>query len=424
MSADPRSVLIICDIVPGHRSAGEVRLTNVCELFAERGSVALLALDRHLDERDGARVDALRSMGVDVIDVYGAMALRTGLTLRPYALVIIEFWHVAERAMTLVRAKQPWATVAVDTVDLHFLREERGMTVGHGTTVGVEDRKRRELAVYLAADVRIFTSAAELDHYRVVSSVVDGNVIVCTVVHPRDRIARDREPLVVFVGNFWHAPNLDGVKWFAEQVWPAVRAAVPEATFAIAGSRVGPEVRRLGSITGIEVRGFVADIHALYEEARVVVAPLRFGAGVKGKVTEALAAGMPLVVTSIATEGLGVAHEVDLLVADGAEEYAIELIRLLTQPALGEFLGSNGRAAIEGRCGVAQARSVLHSLAQSAVEGSDRVGGVPSVPWRLWSLPDRCWIRIQPILAAAAAVARSSRRRVGRLMPPDNRKRT
>ena len=414
------SVLIVCDIVPGHRAAGEVRLVRIAALLAEECSVVLVALDRHLEDPedpDDGRIEELATKGVEVLDVRGPTALRAGLVARRYDLVVLEFWHVAERALALVRARQPQALVAVDTVDLHFLREERGAGVGGAVPAGLEDRKRRELAVYEGADVRIFTSQDELDRYATTigatitgaatTGTVGENLILSIIVDPVPRAGRPRRPEVVFVGNFWHAPNLDGVRWFAERVWPTVRAARPDAVFSIAGSRMGPEVRRLAEVEGIETLGFIDDIGALYERAAVAVAPLRFGAGVKGKVVEALAAGLPVVATTIATEGLGLTDGVDLLVADDAEVFATRLIGLLDDPAAGARLGSSGRDAIARRCGPEPARAVLRALAQQAQPAE------PAEAWlrrRWWArtLPERAWLFVRPGLAAAT---RSTRRR-------------
>lgn len=407
------SVLIVCDIVPGHRAAGEVRLVRLTALLAESCSVALVALDRHLadpDDPDDDRTLNLRAKGVEVLDVQGPVSLRAGLVARRYDLVLLEFWPVAERALALVRARQPQALVAVDTVDLHFLREERGIGVGDPVPPGLEDRKRRELAVYAAADARIFTSQDELDVYTATAGRAgraESNLILSIIVDPVLRSVRPRRPEIVFVGSFWHAPNLDGVRWFAERVWPNVRAARPDATFSIAGSHMGPEVRRLAEVEGIEVLGFVDDIDALYDRAWAAVAPLRFGAGVKGKVVEALAAGLPVVATSIATEGLGLTDGVHLLVADDAEAFAARLIGLLDDAEAGARLGSSGRDAVAGRCGPEPARAVLRALAQQAQQAA--LG--TTWPWLRWwarTLPDRAWLLVRPGLAAAT---RSTRRR-------------
>ena len=405
-----RSVLIVSDVVPGHRAAGEVRLARIAALLAEQCSVSLVALDRDPADPDVARIRQLAASGVEVIDVPGPTALRAALVARYYDLVILEFWHVADRALDLVRARQPRAVVAVDTVDLHFLREERWAAFGSDAPAGVQDRKRRELALYEAVDARIFTSDAELDHYTAATGIVGGNLIVSVIADPLPRAVRPRQPCVVFVGSFWHAPNPDGVRWFAERVWPAVRAARPDAVFAIAGSRIGPEIQRLAEVEGIEVLGFVEDLEALYDRACVAVAPLRFGAGVKGKVAEALAACLPMVATSVATEGLGLVDGVDLLVADDAELFAAKLIRLLDDPEAAALLGANGQATIATRCGPGPARTTLHSLAQGAEQARpwSRLG------WWGRTLPDRAWLLVRPSLAAAT---RSTRRRFASSSP-------
>lgn len=397
------SVLIVCDVVPGHRASGAVRLANMAVLWAECSEVALFALDPHLDEPDHHQVRVLRSAGVDVFELYGPTALRATLATRVFDLVLVEFWYVAERVLPVIRTMQPWATVVVDSVDLHFVREERGAALGRVPPAGLEDRRRRELAAYQAADVRIFVSADERRRYRELVHSEAGDVVVSNVVLPVTRSSRQRRPIVAFVANFWHEPNVDGLAWFVKEVWPTVLSLHPTATFAVAGSHVGEEIERIGRSEGVEVRGFVDDLHAFYDEAAVAVAPLRFGAGVKGKVTGALGAGVPLVATGLATEGLDLEDGVDLAVADGAAAFADRLHRLLDDPAAAESLGVHGRRSILAQCGADAARISLLALSEQAVAASVRPGPL----WRLKGVPVLVWHRARP---AARLVVRARNR--------------
>lgn len=391
-------MLIVCDVVPGERSAGEVRLARMATLWAETCNVTLVSVDHHLDERDDARTRLLEAAGVDVLDLVGPTTLRTALAMRVFDLVLVEFWHVAERAIPLVRNKQPWATVIVDTVDLHFLREERGAALGRGSTAGLEDRRRRELAVYRAADARIFVSSEERRHYRDVTQSHGRDVVVSLVVRAGMRSPGPRAQVVAFVANFWHAPNVDALAWFSQEIWPVVRSSHPTATFVVAGSRVGKEIEEIGRADGIEIRGFVDDIDAFYDEASVVVAPLRFGAGVKGKVAEALAASAPLVATKLATEGLDLKDDVELAVADTADTFATQVCRLLDDPAAAARLGSIGRDSILSQCGPSAARQSLESLSERTMVASVR----PGLLWRLLGIPVRARQRTRSAAGRAA----------------------
>ena len=119
--------------------------------------------------------------------------------------------------------------------------------------------------------------------------------VIPVVVPCRERPGRDRRPELLFLGGFQHAPNLDGLSWFVREAWPAVRVAVPGARLTVVGSNPTPEVERLGGRDGIEVVGRVPETGPYLERAALMVAPLRYGAGMKTKVVEAMAAGLAVV---------------------------------------------------------------------------------------------------------------------------------
>ena len=117
---------------------------------------------------------------------------------------------------------------------------------------------------------------------------------------------------MLFVGGFAHPPNEDGVLWFAKEIFPLMRRQLPNLRFRIVGSKPTEKVLALGQQEGIEVLGFVSDekLHSLYQESRMVIVPLRYGAGVKGKVVEALHEGAAILTTPCGAEGIPGIEEV------------------------------------------------------------------------------------------------------------------
>jgi glycosyltransferase involved in cell wall biosynthesis len=144
----------------------------------------------------------------------------------------------------------------------------------------------------------------------------------------------------------YHA-NVDGVRWFSDEVFPRIRAVRPDAEFQIVGSHPTREVERLARRSGIEVTGFVEDVRPYLRAGAVVVIPLRIGGGTRLKVMEALAMAKPVVSTSVGAEGIGVTSGKDVLLADGAAEFALAVIGLLQQPEYGLWLGGAGRRLVE-----------------------------------------------------------------------------
>jgi hypothetical protein len=154
-----------------------------------------------------------------------------------------------------------------------------------------------------------------------------------------------------FVGGFRHTPNVDAVSWFIEEIFPLIQAKVPDVVFRIVGSHVPPEIESLRGRPGIEIVGFVEDTTFWLDEAAVSVAPLRYGAGMKGKVTEALSAGVPVVTTSIGAQGLGATSGLHLCIADTAKDFAETVVAALADPLAAERMGREGQRLIQEICG-------------------------------------------------------------------------
>jgi glycosyltransferase involved in cell wall biosynthesis len=174
---------------------------------------------------------------------------------------------------------------------------------------------------------------------------------------------------LLFVGAMHRDANVDAVTHFCRDVLPRIRAAVPRVTLTIAGGDPAPEVRRLAAEPGVSVTGFVDRLEPYYGRATVFVAPLRIAGGIAGKTVDALAAGCPVVTTSIGGEGLGVVAGEHLLVADGAEAFAAEVVRLLRDPALRRRLGEAARRFAEERYAPAVSAATLEREHQALVTG-------------------------------------------------------
>lgn len=152
---------------------------------------------------------------------------------------------------------------------------------------------------------------------------------------------------VLFTGAMDYLPNIEGVVWFAKEIWPLVRTERPRARFVIVGPRPADAVRALHDPElGIEVRGRVPDVRDALAEAAVCVAPLRIARGIQNKVLEAMASTRPVVTTTAAFEGVSATPGRDLLVADDPGVFAGEIVDLLSDPSRRRRIGDNARGAV------------------------------------------------------------------------------
>lgn len=159
----------------------------------------------------------------------------------------------------------------------------------------------------------------------------------------------DEEDWIVFLGKMSYAPNVDAVVYFANEVFPHVRALLPGAKFAIVGVSPAKEVLKLAKIPGVSVTGYVEDPYDYIERAKVVVAPLRFSAGIQNKILEAMALRKPIVTTSKGARGIEGKDRTHFVVADDPANMAKKIVELLQDRSQRELLGQQARRLVEER---------------------------------------------------------------------------
>ena len=161
---------------------------------------------------------------------------------------------------------------------------------------------------------------------------------------------RDRGTDIVFIGNLGYFPNVDATSWFALEVMPILVARVPAARFKLVGARPAPALRRIAARqSNVDLVGPVSDVHPHLASAAVAVVPLRAGSGQQLKILEAMAAGTPVVATTLSAAGLDAVDGQHLLIADSAEAMADAIARLLSERELRERIARSARALIETR---------------------------------------------------------------------------
>jgi len=156
-------------------------------------------------------------------------------------------------------------------------------------------------------------------------------------------------------------PNEDGIVWFVKSILPSIIEKLPGTSLFIVGSHPTETVKALGS-KNITVTGYVEDVRPYFEEARVFVCPLRYGAGVKGKIGQSMAYGLPVVMTAVGAEGLDIVDGRDALIADDEHDFAEKVVGLYKNRALWERLSLCGIELIEKKFSPRMVKYALRNL--------------------------------------------------------------
>lgn len=221
-------------------------------------------------------------------------------------LVIFDRFVIEEQYGARVRAVLPRAVRVIDTQDLHFLRRDREAAL---SARGGDDSKLRELAAILRSDLSLLVSNFEAELLRELG-VRESKFLVTPLsvdlatIQPSEWLPPRERTGFVFVGNHRHPPNEDAVAALAEGFWQEILKEMPDATLTLIGAYPTPKLEKLvRNLPRVKSLGFVTDLRAELATKRVLLAPLRFGAGMKGKVLEAWAGGVAVATTQIGAEG-------------------------------------------------------------------------------------------------------------------------
>jgi hypothetical protein len=256
----------------------------------------------------------------------------------------------------------PDARIVFNTVDLHFLREERAAQLA-GDRVAMYAAaaiREREIHVARMADATIVVSSAEK---AILEQAAPGaRVYWCPLM--QDVVGRSNgfaeRSGVAFIGGYRHHPNMDAVEYFLDEIWPAVRAELPDVQFFAIGADMPSQLRERAD-GGFVAVGHVDDLRPWLERVRLTVAPLRYGAGVKGKVLSSLAHGVPCIMTAIGAEGMD-AVEAGSVTAEDARSFAEQVIRLHQDGVAWERYSDAAMRWIDDNVSVASGRLRLRRL--------------------------------------------------------------
>ena len=378
-----RRVLLLTQVLPYPPNAGpKINVLHKLRHFAEQNAVTLVSYIRSQDELGyldalSPYCEAIYTVPIHRTLVRDALAYgRSLLRGEPFLITRDDSRAMRDLVNDLVRS-HPYALLHIDQINMfQFVGAVRGvprLLDEHNATWTIVERLYRldppglrKLALLLEIHrmqeyearvcrrcdgVLVLSKQDQAALYQVMN---DSTLLIEIVPVAWD--VREQKPIprqmsargVLSVGTMFYPPNVDGVLWFAKEVWQRVKARVPDATFWIVGARPPAEVVALGKNgSGIEVAGYVEDVASYVQQSALMVVPLRAGGGMRWKILEAFVKGIPVVSTTVGAEGFDVADGRELLLADSPEDFADAVVKLLQDRTFGNELAARARRFAE-----------------------------------------------------------------------------
>lgn len=349
-----RRVLVIDHCTPTpDQDAGSVIVYNMLLLLREMGfQVTFIPEDNFLYMPK--YTTALQHAGIEVLYSPYDMSVEQHVKNceNRYDLAFLFRPGVVDRHLKNIRKFCQKAKVLFHTVDLHFLRmsREAELLSDKQKQNAANEMKQRELAAIIASDATIVPSTAEFE--LLLNEMLNAKLyvfpLIMDVKGTKKSYAERRD--IIFVGGYQHTPNIDAVQYFVTEIMPLLRTKLPGVRFHAVGSNAPTAIKAL-ACEDIIITGYIEDLDFLLDEMRVSVAPLRYGAGIKGKIGSAMAVGLPVVATSLAAEGMSLTKNENILIADGAKHLSDAIVSLYQDEPLWNKISQNGVTFAENAWG-------------------------------------------------------------------------
>ena len=349
-------ILIIEHDLPFYdKESGYRRIYEIVKILKQLNYHVIYAPDS--GSPDEPYVSQLQEMGVEVLyQTYNYAVSIEEQVVR--LLPIVDVAWICRPALNqkyacLVRQHNPRAKVIYDTVDLHYVRLKRSWEL---LSDSVEEKpqleqewrgmQNHELHMARYADLTLTVTPVEKDalkeqgipHVEVVPNIHQP--------YPGEGKSFGERKGILFIGGYKHVPNIDAVEWLCQSIMPLVWQYLPDVTVTLLGSHPPEEVKALES-DRVKVTGYIHDVSPYFLSHRIFVSPLRYGAGMKGKIGQSLEYGLPVISTQVGAEGMGLVHERDVLISDRGDDFARQIIRLYKNEELWSELAGNAKKAID-----------------------------------------------------------------------------
>lgn len=337
------NILVIDRHIPFFdRDAGSYRMYNILKILKELGyTITFIGDDFHHFEPYDSIIEQL---GIQVLYFPKIRSIKQYLSKNGeyYQIVIVSRPDVAKNHIDTIRKYCRNAKIVYDTVDLRFLRLFRNAELTNDKNLFQLAKESKELELNLAkkADITLVVSSYEKELLLHEDPAL--NIKIFSLIYPLSppkRSFSDRSG-ILFLGGFQHSPNVDGVEWFVSEILPKIWDHIPGIKFFIVGDNPPKEIQELSS-EDIVITGYISDLSFFFENCRVFVAPLRYGAGIKGKICHSMSYGLPVVTTSIGAEGFGITDGYHAMIADEIDNFSEKVIQLYQDEELWNNVSNN-----------------------------------------------------------------------------------
>ena len=298
--------------------------------------------------------NALQRAGIEVL--YAPYTISVEQHLKEYGdrynLVFLFRPIVAKKNLKIIRKYCFNSKVLYHTIDLHFLRMSREAEIENNLNKRKEAEKMKkiELNIIKKTDASIVHSTKELEI--LTPLVKDARLYVLPLImnkFNKNKKYHERND-IVFVGGYQHTPNVDAVIFFVKDVMPFLRKKIPGICFYVVGSNIPNKIQELAA-EDVLITGYLKDLENFLLNKRVFVSPLRYGAGVKGKIGMAMSVGIPVVATALSIEGMQLTESKNILVANEPEEFAETIYKIYQNEELWNLISENGSNFVEKEFG-------------------------------------------------------------------------
>jgi O-antigen biosynthesis protein len=361
-------VIDACPLTPDQDS-GSVTAVNHLKIFQSLSYKVTFAPDNLL--YDPKYTADLQRFGVECLYAPYVTSLKEHLKTygHLYNLVYLTRAEVAFKYIDDVKNFCPQAKVIYDTVDLHYVREQRQAEIQNCPELAAlaEKTKVRELSVAAKADFTLVVTEKERD------ILLQENSHLKVITYPSSReiygsasgFAERKN--ILFIGGFRHKPNVDAMLYFTSEIFPFIKRKLKGVKLYIIGGEAPDTIRNLVS-DDIIVTGHLPEISEQFNHCKLSVAPLRYGAGIKGKILTSMSYGVPVVATSIASEGMQLQHQVEVTIADTAYEFSEMVVKLYNNQSLWEELSNNSLDFVKNRYSFDAAQKVIKEMLASLIK--------------------------------------------------------